>query len=59
MIYRFIKFYFLYYFLLRNPVPEGCKPKLFWHLARHGTRNPGDDDIVAFTENLFNFRYNI
>ena len=23
----------------------GCKPKSFWILARHGSRNPGDDDI--------------
>jgi hypothetical protein len=23
----------------------GCKTKSFWLLARHGSRNPGDDDI--------------
>ena len=24
----------------------GCTAKQFWLLVRHGTRNPGDDDIV-------------
>ena len=23
----------------------GCEAKLLWLLVRHGTRNPGDDDI--------------
>ena len=23
----------------------GCEAKFFWLLVRHGTRNPGDDDI--------------
>ena len=23
----------------------GCSAKQFWLLVRHGTRNPGDDDI--------------
>ena len=25
---------------------------LFWSLARHGTRNPGDDDILDMAERL-------
>ena len=25
---------------------------LFWYLARHGTRNPGDDDILEMAEML-------
>ena len=24
----------------------GCSAKQFWLLVRHGTRNPGDDDIL-------------
>ena len=24
----------------------GCTAKQFWLLVRHGTRNPGDDDIL-------------
>ncbi len=24
---------------------SGCRAKSFWLLARHGSRNPGDDDI--------------
>ena len=24
----------------------GCSAKQFWLLVRHGTRNPGDDDII-------------
>ena len=31
---------------------EGCEPVLFWVLARHGTRNPGDDDILEMAERL-------
>ena len=30
------------YYALKFP---GCKTKSFWLLARHGSRNPGDDDI--------------
>ena len=30
------------YYPLKFP---GCKTKSFWLLARHGSRNPGDDDI--------------
>ena len=30
------------YYTLNFP---GCKTKSFWLLARHGSRNPGDDDI--------------
>ena len=25
---------------------DGCSPAMIWILARHGTRNPGDDDII-------------
>ena len=31
---------------------EGCQPVLFWNLARHGTRNPGDDDILEMADKL-------
>jgi len=31
---------------------EGCQPALFWILARHGTRNPGDDDIPEMNDQL-------
>merc|ERR1711915_562289 len=31
---------------------DGCQPRLFWNLARHGTRNPGDDDILEMNEKL-------
>jgi len=31
---------------------EGCSPALVWILARHGTRNPGDDDILEMGEKL-------
>ena len=31
---------------------EGCEPVLLWVLARHGTRNPGDDDILEMAERL-------
>lgn len=31
---------------------DGCEPVLFWSLARHGTRNPGDDDILDMAERL-------
>ena len=30
----------------------GCSPALVWILARHGTRNPGDDDILEMKEQL-------
>lgn len=26
--------------------PPGCEAAAFWLIARHGTRNPGDDDIL-------------
>lgn len=29
-------------------VPEGCEAIQVWHLIRHGTRYPGDNDILAF-----------
>nr|XP_045611705.1 multiple inositol polyphosphate phosphatase 1-like isoform X3 [Procambarus clarkii] len=29
-------------------VPEGCEPRQIWHLVRHGTRYPSDDDTAAF-----------
>ena len=35
---------------------EGCKPALFWNLARHGTRNPGDDDILEMQQRLPSLR---
>ena len=31
---------------------DGCSPAMIWILARHGTRNPGDDDILMMAENL-------
>ena len=31
---------------------EGCQPALFWNLARHGTRNPGDDEILEMEDEL-------
>ena len=31
---------------------EGCQPVLAWVLARHGTRNPGDDDILEMADRL-------
>ena len=31
---------------------EGCRPALFWSLARHGARNPGEDDILELGEKL-------
>ena len=30
----------------------GCEAKSFWILARHGTRNPGDDDILLMASRL-------
>ena len=30
----------------------GCQPAVFWYLGRHGTRNPGDDDILEMAERL-------
>ena len=35
---------------------EGCRPALFWNLARHGTRNPGDDDILEMGDTLPSIR---
>eukprot|EP00092_Neocalanus_flemingeri_P034573 GFUD01037600.1.p1 GENE.GFUD01037600.1~~GFUD01037600.1.p1 ORF type:complete len:454 (-),score=120.39 GFUD01037600.1:57-1418(-) len=35
---------------------DGCRPALFWNLARHGTRNPGDDDILEMGETLPSLR---
>ena len=32
---------------------------MFWNLARHGTRNPGDDDILEMTAILPNIRHQI
>ena len=29
---------------------------MFWNLARHGTRNPGDDDILEMAAILPNIR---
>ena len=29
---------------------------MFWNLARHGTRNPGDDDILEMADILPNIR---
>ena len=29
---------------------------MFWNLARHGTRNPGDDDILEMADLLPNIR---
>ena len=35
-----------YWFRFYNFIKSlGCKPKSFWVLARHGSRNPGDEDI--------------
>ena len=31
------------FFLLAS---SGCSAKSYWLLARHGSRNPGDDDIA-------------
>jgi len=31
---------------------DGCSPSMIWILARHGTRNPGDDDILMMEEEL-------
>ncbi|CAL4111594.1 unnamed protein product [Meganyctiphanes norvegica] len=33
-------------------VPEGCTPQKVWLLARHGTRYPGNGDILAMQLNL-------
>ena len=30
----------------------GCKPVMFWFLARHGTRNPGKSDIERMRDKL-------
>ena len=38
---------------------EGCRPALFWILARHGTRNPGYDDVLEMEEKLPNIRDSI
>ncbi|KAG7154814.1 Multiple inositol polyphosphate phosphatase 1-like 2 [Homarus americanus] len=29
-------------------VPKGCEARQAWHLVRHGTRYPSEDDIAAF-----------
>ncbi len=29
---------------------KGCRAKSFWMVARHGTRNPGDEDIIEMNE---------
>ena len=34
------------------PEVEGCEQETLWMLARHGTRNPGDDDILEMGERL-------
>ena len=31
---------------------DGCSPAVFWILARHGTRNPGDEDILMMEDEL-------
>ena len=31
----------MYYFFALE-----CTPKAFWFIARHGFRNPGDDEII-------------
>ena len=31
---------------------EGCSPVMIWILARHGTRNPGDDNILKMADEL-------
>lgn len=33
-------------------IPENCSPVKIWSLIRHGTRNPGDDDIIDMAEKL-------
>ncbi|XP_023339715.1 multiple inositol polyphosphate phosphatase 1 [Eurytemora carolleeae] len=38
------------------PTPPGCSPVMFWHLARHGTRYPGKDDIENMRDNLSRLR---
>ncbi|KAK8738011.1 hypothetical protein OTU49_004346 [Cherax quadricarinatus] len=30
-------------------VPEGCEARQAWHLMRHGTRYPSENDIIVFT----------
>jgi len=37
---------------IRNPVPPGCSPVLFWHLARHGTRYFGSEDNSELARDL-------
>ncbi len=32
--------------------PEGCQAEKLWYFGRHGTRYPGDEDIVAMQEML-------
>merc|ERR1719481_612355 len=50
------------YFVNSNPSPQlppeiaGCTPKLLWNMARHGSRNPGDDDILEMANRLPNIR---
>ena len=41
----------LFEFIICSPLElAGCQPVAFWNLARHGTRNPGDDDILEMAE---------
>jgi len=49
--------YFVNAYVEESPVEiEGCLPALFWNLARHGTRNPGDDDIPEMEDQLPDIR---
>ncbi|CAL8124314.1 unnamed protein product [Orchesella dallaii] len=34
------------------PIPQTCTPVKFWYFGRHGTRYPGDDDILAMMDTL-------
>lgn len=35
---------------------ETCDPVVLWVLARHGTRNPTEGDIIAFSTDLVELR---
>lgn len=49
--------YFINADLDTSPISvPGCQPAMFWFLARHGTRNPGDDDINQMASRLPNLR---
>jgi len=39
-------------YLIFSQTEKGCEAKSFWLLARHGTRNPGDDDILEMAARL-------